>query len=64
MDEFVCVVTPNLTFRPVDVIVRCRDCCHAEPCPLADTQKLICRYLDEMLVSPDGFCAWGERRVE
>lgn len=43
-------------------VVRCRDCAHSEPCPLVGTEKLVCNFLDEMLVNPDGFCAWGERR--
>lgn len=43
-------------------VVRCRYCKHATPCPLADSEKLICELLDEMLVSSDGFCSWGEGR--
>ena len=43
-------------------IVRCRDCRHAEPMPLAFSDRLICAHLDDMSVEPDGFCAWGEER--
>ena len=43
-------------------VVRCRDCVYAGPCPLADSEKLMCAFHDEMLVTPDGFCAWGEER--
>lgn len=43
-------------------VVRCRDCAHAEPMPLAFSDRLICAYLDDMSVEPDGFCAWGEPR--
>lgn len=43
-------------------VVRCRDCAYAGPCPLADSEKLMCAFHDEMLVTPDGFCAWGEPR--
>ena len=43
-------------------IVRCRDCEHAHPCPIANSEKLMCAFHDEMLVTPDGFCAWGEER--
>lgn len=40
-------------------IVRCLDCKHAAPCPLVNSEKLICELLDEMLVSPRDFCSWG-----
>ena len=43
-------------------VVRCRDCEHASPCPLADSEKLMCAFHDEMLVNPDDFCSWGEGR--
>ena len=45
-------------------IVRCRDCEHAHPCPLADSEKLMCAFHDEMLVNPGDFCAWGVPREE
>ena len=50
--------------RPRERIVRCRDCAHAHPCPLADSEKLMCALHDEMFVNPDDFCAWGEPREE
>ena len=43
-------------------IVRCRDCEHAHPCPLADSEKLMCAFHDEMFVNPSDFCSWGEPR--
>ena len=43
-------------------IVRCRDCAHASPCPLADSEKLMCAFHDEMLVNPGEFCSWGMER--
>ena len=43
-------------------IVRCRDCRYAEPMPLSFSDLLICAYLDDMSVEPEGFCAWGEER--
>lgn len=43
-------------------VTRCRDCKHAEPMPLSFSDRLICAYIDDMSVEPDGFCAWGERR--
>lgn len=45
-----------------ELITRCRDCEHAHPSPLADSEKLMCERFDEMFVSPDGFCAWGKPR--
>ena len=44
-------------------VVRCRDCVYAGPCPLADSEKLMCAFHDEMLVTHDGFCAWGEEKT-
>ena len=55
-----CKVSPFWERR--ERVVRCRDCAHASPCPLADSEKLMCAFHDEMLVTPDGFCAWGEPR--
>ena len=41
-------------------IVRCRDCKHSD-------KGYWCRYFgkygDLSTVEPDGFCAWGERKV-
>ena len=69
MAEYVCeVVTEHELCGDVhhyvrsERIVRCRDCWHAAPCPLADSERLICELLDEMLVSPRDFCSWGEER--
>ena len=45
-------------------VVRCRDCNHASPCPLADSEKLICDFHDEMLVNPRDFCSWGKGRED
>lgn len=69
MDEYICeVVTEHELCGDVhhyvrrERVVRCRDCVYAGPCPLADSEKLMCAFHDEMLVTPDGFCAWGEPR--
>ena len=43
-------------------VVRCVDCRFAAPCPLADSEKLICAFHDEMLVNSRDFCSWGEPR--
>ena len=62
MDEYVCVINPNLTYRPVERIVRCRDCKNYRPAEddeHDDGCALAYAYLFE--TSPDGFCAWGER---
>lgn len=53
--------------RPQEIrecITRCRDCAHAGPCPLTDSEKLMCAFHDEMLVNPDDFCSWGKPRKE
>ena len=69
MAEYVCeVVTEHELCGDVhhyvrrERVVRCRDCEHAHPCPLADSEKLMCAFHDEMLVDPDDFCSWGEGR--
>ena len=59
VDEF-----GNPWFVTRERIVRCRDCEHAHPCPLADSEKLMCAFHDEMFVNPDGFCAWAKPREE
>lgn len=59
-DERVWGLTPQSERR--ERVVRCRDCSHATPCPLVNSEKLICELLDEMLVSPRDFCSWGEGR--
>ena len=76
MAEYVCELTddyPDVPFGSDDYsgtverrerIVRCRDCRYAEPMPLSFSDLLICAYLDDMSVEPEGFCAWGERRGE
>lgn len=66
MAEYVCEVMERPAGKPImilarrECVTRCIDCAHAAPCPFADSEKLICSLHDEMLVNPDGFCAWGE----
>lgn len=43
-------------------VTRCRDCAYASPCPLSDSEKLICAFHDETFVNPDDFCSWGKER--
>ena len=71
MDEYVCLIVPAIDadtgviqadFIRRERIVRCRDCAHASPCPLADSEKLMCAFHDEMLVNPGEFCSWGMER--
>lgn len=51
-------------------VVRCRDCKHYYECeeysPHGNYVRRCCEYFDSYSddVGPDGFCAWGERRVE
>lgn len=59
-DERVWELTPQSERR--ERVVRCRDCEHASPCPLADSEKLMCAFHDEMFVNSDDFCSWGEGR--
>lgn len=60
MAEYVCVINPDLTYRPVSVVVRCRDCRRA----FEERGELWCRGIVGPPVEPDGFCAWGELREE
>lgn len=74
MAEYVCDMTDDYPDVPYgsdeysgtverrERIVRCRDCEHASPCPLADSEKLMCAFHDEMLVNPGDFCSWGMER--
>ena len=71
MDEYICAdlsERPGCKVRPFwerrERVVRCRDCVYAGPCPLADSEKLMCAFHDEMLVNPGDFCAWGVPREE
>lgn len=72
-DEYVCLAVPSIEldtslihtdYLPRERVTRCRDCVYAGPCPLADSEKLLCARHDEMLVNPDDFCAWGSPREE
>ena len=71
MAEYVCeVVTEHELCGDVhhyvrrERVVRCWDCMHAHPCPLADSEKLMCAFHDEMFVNPDDFCSCGKPREE
>ena len=72
MAEYVCVINPNLTYRPVSVVVRCCDCKYAmehrsksilgtELVTLTCSGPIQGAYGEGADVEPDGFCAWGER---
>lgn len=58
MDEYVCVINQNLTYRPVERIVRCRDCRRL----FEERGELWCSGIVGPPVEPDGFCAWGEEK--
>ena len=47
-------------------IVRCRDCKHykPDPSPIDPGWPMWCEDTGRDMVEPDGFCAWGERKVE
>lgn len=60
MCEYVCVITDNMTFRPVQEVVRCRDCFFYD-----ESTNTCSQFIEEVgnipsPVDPDGFCAWGE----
>lgn len=44
-------------------IVRCRDCKHRAGANVQAVVSDLCMWLD-IIVKPDGFCAWGERKVD
>ena len=60
--------------RQREEVVRCRDCKHYESSrwyesvifpPLGTDIEHVCAFFaDGAKVSPDGFCAWGERRED
>lgn len=62
MDEYVCVINPNLTYRPVERIVRCRDCAKSE----LRGRRLYCKapmgHVGYAEVCEDDFCSCGEPR--
>lgn len=69
--EYVCLAVPlieldtsliHTEYLPNERVTRCRYCEHARPCPLADSEKLMCAFHDEMLVNPGDFCSWASPR--
>lgn len=45
-------------------IVRCRDCADFDRWDYADgSTRNVCARFQFVDVTPDGFCAWGERKV-
>ena len=68
MAEYACELVERPAEAPIMVlarrerVVRCQDCLYARPCPLADSEKLMCAFHDEMLVNPGDFCSWGKGR--
>lgn len=46
-------------------IVRCRDCADFDHWDYADgTIRNVCARFEFVDVTPDGFCAWGERKEQ
>lgn len=66
MAEYMCELMdrpleqPQMMLARRERVVRCRDCEHAHPCPLAGSKKIMCAFHDEMFVNPNDFCSWGE----
>ena len=50
--------------RQHEEIVRCRDCRYYEedPEPIDPGWPMMCERTGDVMVEPDGFCAWGERK--
>lgn len=49
----------------VPEIVRCGDCKHVDEIMTRYAgMQYACMHFDDATVTPDGFCAWGERRSE
>lgn len=44
-------------------VVRCRDCKHRAGANVQAVVSDLCMWLD-IIVKPDGFCAWGEKRTK
>ena len=70
--EYVCTIVPvgdaaNVHINaPLEPIVRCRDCKHyvKDPDPIDPGWSMMCEDTGRDMLEPDGFCAWGERKVE
>ncbi len=63
--------TTMFGYQLVDEIVRCRDCKHFTPKGThkfdnGKTNEDYCDYVRGWMlqITPDGFCAWGERRTD
>lgn len=56
----------NSLYKGCEEIVRCRDCKHyqPDPNPIDPGWPMWCEDTGRDLVDPDGYCAWGERRVK
>ena len=58
MTEYICELENfDIPGNVREEVVRCRDCKHYE-----DYGGCCHRRYQPMAVTPDGFCAWGERR--
>ena len=65
--EFVTTWVGGLGLIQGEEIVRCRDCKHYRPHEfvlVTDVEHVCLFWADGVKVSPDGFCAWAERRVD
>lgn len=66
-------VSDAMHARKRELIVRCRDCKHCREhdmrCYGGKRDQLLCHHFSMtsgagLPVKPDGFCAWGERKVK
>ena len=70
IQEYICEMIPIHGGRYLghvrhkERVIRCRDCAHASPCPLADSEKLMCEFFDERFVGPDDFCSWAKEEKQ
>ena len=63
MSERIVDVYPEETAERFQEVVRCRDCKHADEIMTRYAgMQHACMRFDDATVTPDGFCAWGERR--
>lgn len=65
--DFICEKKPhNLIIRDLEYVkvVRCKDCKYADWWGPKDREVLDCTHLYVPHVTPDWYCAWGERKED
>lgn len=71
MSEYIVRIPPDMPYEiraelnawyvESEPIVRCRDCKHYHEAGIASYTPF-CEWMNDSDVTPDGFCAWGERK--